>query len=995
MTSPRPDHLSLSSGSRLRSFQDLGLYRVNDILLVATLYDSFILAEDGRLDEVMLTEFLDLDLHHTPRLTRVSTGAEAIALSKSARRYDLIVTTMHVGDMPASALARGIADAGLSTPVIGLAYDIRDVQNFAGAEAVAPINRVFLWQGDVRILLAIVKYVEDRMNVAIDTGEMGVQAVIVIEDSVRFYSSFLPVIYTELMRHSDRLLPDGMNRSHKLMRIQARPKILLCTSYEEAWEYFEEYQNDVLGVISDVAFPRRGEIDPDAGFEFARCVRELQPDVPIMLQSGSRATEHATRAKALDTSYVRKGSPFLLHSLRQFIVDGFGFGDFVFRQPDGSVVSVAKDLRQLEAQLREVPGESVAFHGARNHFSRWLKARTEFELAHFLRPRQVSDYGSVEGLRDALIRAIHDYNEQRHRGIVADFDRDHFDPTRTFGRIGAGSLGGKGRGLAFAHSLLADAGLESTFPEVRIGVPPTVVLATEVFDRFLEANDLRDFAIGCEDDEELVERFRSAGFPAPIQRQLGELVQLMSYPLAVRSSSLLEDSPYQPFAGVYETVMLPNDEPDSTRRLRQVLDAVKAVYVSMFRQRSKQYLSASPYRLEEEKMAVIIQRLSGVRHADRFYPDVAGVARSHNFYPIAPVTAEDGVAAVALGLGATVVDGDTCFRFCPSYPQHLVQFSSVDDMLRNSQRSFYALQVGDDVRTEPGASRFELKPFGLDVAEADGTLAFLGSTYSSENDAIYDGVTRPGVRLVSFAPILKHGVFPLAPLVQALLKAGHRATGGPVEIEFACNLRPPDGQAAEFAFLQLRPLALSRELSELDVGDVAREDLICESDAVLGHGLVDQVRDLVVVHTDTFDRSRTIDIAAEIAQLNASLLANGVPYILIGTGRWGSRDTHLGVPVTWDQIGGARVIVEAGFDDIHVTPSQGSHFFQNITASQVGYFTVNPEAGAGFVDWTWLAAQPATTELTFVRHIQLDTPVVVKMNGKEQRGVILKPVPVD
>ncbi len=995
MSDPRPDHLSLSSGSRLRSFQDLCLYRVNDILLVSTLYDSFILAEDGRLSEVMLTEFLDLDLHHTPRLTRVSTGAEAIALSRDTSRYDLIITTMHVGDMSASTLARGIADAGVATPVIGLAYDIRDVQSFAGAAAVTPINRVFLWQGDVRILLAIVKYVEDRMNLARDTGEMGVQAIIVIEDSVRFYSSFLPVIYTELMRHSDRLLPDGMNRSHKLMRIQARPKILLCTSYEEAWAYFEKYQNDVLGVISDIAFPRGGEIDPEAGFEFAERVRELQPDVPIMLQSGSRATDHAARAKALGTSYVRKGSPFLLHSLRQFMVDGFGFGDFVFRRPDGSVVSVAKDLRQLEVQLRAAPPESVAFHGARNHFSRWLKARTEFELAHFLRPRHVSDYGTVEGLRDVLIRAIHTYNEQRHRGIVADFDPEQFDPTRTFGRIGAGSLGGKGRGLAFAHSLLADESLESKFPEIRISVPPAVVLATEVFDRFLDTNDLRDFAIACEDDNELIERFRSAGFPAPIQHQLGELVQMMSYPLAVRSSSLLEDSPYQPFAGVYETVMLPNDEPDPTRRLRRLLDAVKAVYVSMFRHRSKQYLSASPYRLEEEKMAVIVQKVSGVRHADRFYPDIAGVAQSHNFYPVAPSAAEDGIAAVALGLGATVVDGDTCFRFCPAYPQNVLQFSSVDDMLRNSQRSFYALQVGDGATSEPGSSRFELKQFGLAVAEADGTLAFLGSTFSPENDVIYDGVARPGVRLVSFAPVLKHGVFPLAPLIESLLEVGRRATGGPVEIEFACNLRPPGGQAAEFAFLQLRPVALSRELSELEVGDVASEDLVCASDAVLGHGLVDQVRDLVVVNAATFDRSRTIDIAAEIARLNASLLADGVPYLLIGAGRWGSRDPHLGVPVTWDQIAGARVIIEAGFDDRHVTPSQGSHFFQNITVSRVGYFTVNPEAGKGFVDWAWLAAQPAMTELTFVRHIRLDTPVVVKMNGKEQRGVILKPVPTD
>ena len=988
MSETWPNNPSFKSGSgiRKRSFHEVGLYRVNNILLVSTLYDSFILAEDGRLSEVMLTEFLDLDLHHTPRLTRISTGAEALALACDESRYNLIITSPHVDDMSAATLAEAIAAAGLKTPVIGLAYDARDLTSFAPASEIAPGNKVFLWQGDVRILLAIVKYVEDRMNVARDISEMGVQAIIVIEDSVRYYSSFLPVIYTELVHHTQQLLPDGLNRAHKVMRVQARPKILLCTSYEEAWDYFQRYQSDVLGVISDVAFPHGGEIDPDAGFDFARRVRALQSDVPIMLQSGS--SDHALRAKAANVSYVRKGSPFLLTSLRQFMTDGFGFGDFVFRRPDGSVVSVAKDLRQLETQLREAPGESVAFHGERNHFSRWLKARTEFELAHFLRPRKLSDYETVEGLREVLIQAIHDYNEQRHRGIVADFDRDHFDPVRTFGRIGAGSMGGKGRGLAFANSLLAEETLESKFPSIRIGVPPAIVLATEVFDQFLEANDLRNFAIECEDDDALVERFRAAEFPAPIQQQLADLVQLMSYPLAVRSSSLLEDSPDQPFSGVYETVMLPNDKPD---RLQRLLDAVKSVYISMFRQRSKRYLNASPYRLEEEKMAVIVQKLTGVRHADHFYPDVAGVARSHNFYPIAPITAEDGIAAVALGFGATVVDGETCFRFSPPYPQQVVQFSSIDDMIRNSQRSFYALQMGNDGTVETVSSSSELKQLGLDVAEQDGSLRFVGSTFSPENDKVYDEITRPGVRLVSFAPILKHKVFPLAPVLQSLLEVGRRATGGPVEIEFACSVQPPDGQPPEFSFLQLRPLALSREFSELELGDVDPGDLVCASDAVLGHGLIEHVRDLVVVDLECFDRAKTREIAADIAKLNASLMDDGIPYILLGVGRWGSRNPHLGIPVKWDQISGARVIVEAGFEDVAVTPSQGSHIFQNITASQVGYFTVNPQAGEGFVDWEWLSAQPAVSELRYVRHIQCEAPIVVKMNGQKHRGVIVKP----
>ena len=995
MPDTRPDKRSLSSGSRLRSFQELGRYRVNDILLVSTLYDSFILAEDGQLSEVMLTEFLDLDLHHTPRLRRVSTGDAALALARDQSRYNLIISSMLVSDMSAATLAQRVADAGLHTPVIGLAYDIRDLTDSEPSQAVTDVNRVFLWQGDVRILLAIVKYVEDRMNVARDTGEMGVQAIIVIEDSVRYYSSFLPVIYTELMRQSHSLLPDGMNRSHKLMRIQARPKILLCGTFEEAWHYFETYQADILGVISDVAFPKDGQHYQQAGVEFARRVRELQPDVPIMLQSGSHDRENAALARSLGVSFALKESPTLLHQLRKFMIDGFGFGDFVFRMPDGSVVSVAKDLQELEEQLHTAPGESVAFHGARNHFSRWLKARTEFELAHFLRPRKVSDYETVEGLRGVLIRAIHEYREQRHRGIVTDFNPAHLDPTVNFSRIGGGSLGGKGRGLAFANLMLSDYDLGSRFPGVQIAVPPAVVLATDIFDRFLEVNDLRDFAISCPDDEALERRFRTARFPADVEAQLAALLTVAGYPLAVRSSSLLEDSQYQPFAGIYETVMLPNDEADPAKRLARLLAAVRAVYVSMFTQRSKAYLHNSPYRLEEEKMAVIIQKVTGLAHGGRFYPDVAGVARSHNFYPVAPCTAEDGIAAVALGLGATVVDGEACFRFCPRYPRHVVQFSSVDDVLKNSQRTFYGLQLHDGSAPDDEASRFELQQFGLDVAEQDGSLAFLGSTYSPENDAVYDGISRPGVRLVSFAPILKHGVFPLAEILQLLLSAGARATGTPIEIEFAADLGRPNQPTAEFSFLQLRPLALSRELTELAVDQVDREQLICSSSAVLGHGRIDNIVDAVVVSHDTFDRARTQDVAAEVVRLNAELVARGVPYVLIGVGRWGSREPFLGIPVRWNQIAGARVIVEAGFDDLKVTPSQGTHFFQNLVASGVGYFTVNPDAGEGFVDWDWLAAQPAVTALRYARHVRFESPIEVKMNGKRSEGVILKPSRAD
>ena len=993
MPDVRPDKRSLGSGSRLRSFKDLGRYRVNDILLVSTLYDSFILSEDGQLSEVMLDEFLDLDLHHTPRLRRVSTGDHALRIARDESRYNLIISSMHVADMSAKTLAEKVEAAGLQTPVISLAYDIRDLSDVDVSQVGSKVDRVFLWQGDVRILLAIVKYVEDRMNVARDTGEMGVQAIIVIEDNVRFYSSFLPVIYTELMRHSHSLLPDGMNKSHKLMRIQARPKILLCGTYEEAWRYFDAHQDDVLGVISDVSFPKDGQLFKRAGVEFAKRVRELQPDVPIMLQSGLHDLEIASEAASLGVPYVMKDSPTLLQELREFMNEGFGFGDFVFRMPDGAVVSVARDLSELESQLHAVPPESVAFHGERNHFSRWLKARTEFELAHFLRPRRVSDYETIEGLRETLIDALRSYRRQQHRGVVADFEAEMFEPESDFSRIGSGSLGGKGRGLAFVNFMLSDYDLEARFPEVQVSVPAAVVLATDIFDRTLEENNLHDFALESKDHEEVAKRFRKARFPRDVYQQLRDLLKLATYPLAIRSSSLLEDSQYQPFAGIYQTVMLSNDQEDLDVRVERLLAAIRTVYLSMFTGRTKSYLGASPYRLEEEKMAVIIQKVTGLTHGNRFYPDISGVARSHNFYPVSPIKSKDGITAVALGLGATVVDGNVCFRFCPKYPQHVMQFSSVDDILRNSQRHFYGLELGgegDTLATDID-TEFKLKQFGLEVAEQDGSLQFLGSTYSPENNAIYDGVAREGVRLVSFAPILKHEIFPLADILELMLEIGRRATGSPVEIEFAANVKRSESSKSEFTILQLRPLALSRELVDMNIGNVENKDLICSSQVVLGHGRVDDIFDIVVVSRDTFDRASTGEIAVEVGRLNADLVQQGIPYVLIGIGRWGSHEPWLGIPVTWDQIAGAKVIVEVGFENFTVRPSQGSHFFHNLTAFNVGYFTVNPESGEGIVDWSWLSAQPAVTELTYARHLRLDRPITIKMNGKKSEGVILKP----
>ncbi len=973
---------------RFRGFQDLAQHRIENILLVSSLYDSFILAEDGQLGELILGEFLDLSFRHSPGIARVSSGAEALALASGQRRFNLIITSMHVGDMDAPTLARHVKEAGLGIPVVLLAYDTRELTSFLASHKTTDLERVYLWQGDATILLAIVKEIEDRLNVGYDTALMGVQVVIVIEDNVRYYSSFLPVIYSELMHHSQQLAPEGVNLSHRLMRIQARPKILLCQTFEEAWAAFSAYRENVLGVISDIEFPMDGRVSPDAGVAFARRVRDAHPDVPVALQSSVAANR--ALAESVGAAFLQKESPVLLHELRRFMEDNFGFGDFVFRLPDGTEAGRAGDLRTLEALLGTVPAESIAYHSERNHFSKWLKARTEFAVAHHMRPRKVSDFADHEELRRDLVASIRAYREQRTRATIVDFDRQTFDTRSRFCRIGGGSLGGKARGLAFVNLLLDEYDVRHRLPEVEIAVPPSVVIATDAFDRFLDDNDLRGFAIESGDDAEIARTFLAAPLPDDIVDDLVSFLERIHYPLAVRSSSLLEDSQYQPFAGIYSTFMLPNDHVDPGVRLAELQAAIKRVYASTFTGHAKAYLSATPYRLEEEKMAVILQQLVGRRHGSRFYPTFAGVARSHNFYPVSPLTASDGVAAAAFGLGKTVVDGDPCLRFCPRYPNHLLQFSSVKVALKNSQRRFYALHLG--APEAAGASGDEhLAHLGIEEAEADGTLALVASTYSRENDAIYDGISRPGVRLISFAPILKHDVFPLAEILSELLAIGARGTSAPVEVEFAVDVPSAPGERATFGFLQLRPLALSREAAELAITDEDRAAAFCHSRSVLGNGRLDRIHDLVVVDFHRFERERSQDVALDVARFNRRLVADGAPYVLIGVGRWGSSEPFLGIPVAWDQIAGARAIVEAGFRDFTVTPSQGTHFFQNLTSSNVGYFTVNPDAGEGFVDWDWLAAQPAVDEASCVRHLHFDRPIVVKMNGKTNQGVILKP----
>jgi len=972
-------------------FHHLMPFRVQDILLVASVYDSFILQEDGQLNERILRDSLEMNMRQTPGLTHVASGAEALELARNQRRFNLIVTTANLGDMDAAMLATRVREAGLDIPVVILGNDNRELSDFAARHPDSDIDRIFLWQGDARILLAIVKCVEDARNAPHDCLRYGIRVILVVEDSVRYYSSFLPLIYSELISQSRSLMGEGMNLSHKVVRMMARPRILLCTTFEEAWTSYDLYRNSVLGVISDVEFPRKGELCTGAGFELAERIREDAPDLPFLLQSGH--PEYEARARAVGAAFLVKESPTFFTDLRAFMVEQFAFGDFIFRLADGTPVDRATDLKELEQKLRTVPIESIAFHGERNHFSTWLTARTEFVLAGKLKPRKVEDFPTYEDLRRDLIASIAEYRREQADQVVSDFDPETFDPTTNFlARMGGGSMGGKARGLAFMRHILNLEQAGRWFPGVRVQVPPAVVIGTDAFDRFLRANGLHDMAINATDDDELLEQFMAAPLPDDLLRDLSTFVAVVHHPLAVRSSSLLEDSQYRPFTGVYATFVLPNNDPDPAVRMRHLVTAVKRVYASTFLQHARAYIKATPYRIEEEKMAVILQKLAGTHHGPRFYPHFSGVARSHNFYPVPPQAPDDGVAAVALGLGRTVVEGEKCLSFCPRYPRHLVQFSAVRDILGNSQRGFWALEMDHDPLMESGntASMRETR-FGLEMAETDGTLAALASTYSPENDAVYDGIGRKGVRLVSFAPILKHGMFPLADLINRLLDIGGRSMARPVEIEFAVVLGQDDAHPAEFSFLQVRPLILTAESDDVEVESAEAATLLCRSGRVLGNGRLDNIRDLVVVDPERFDRGRSLAAAAEVARFNADLLADGVPYILIGVGRWGSADPWLGIPVSWDQISGAQVIVEAGFRDFIVEPSQGSHFFQNLTAFQVGYFTLNQDVGKDFVDWEWLTRQEPQRSGEFVRHYHFDQPLVVKMNGRTNQGIISLP----
>lgn len=961
--------------------------RIQEILLVCSPYDSFILEEDGLLTEMIHTEYLDLGLTHSPNITRVSTGEEALAAIRNGP-CDLVITLLRLGDMDVSRFCESVRQIKPGLPVVLLVANDWELTRLTRQQRTQNVDGVYVWHGDAKVFLAIIKALEDRLNAEHDTRVGGVGVIILVEDSVRFRSSLLPIIYSQLVRQTRAVMADGLNYMDKRLRFAARPKVLVAETFEEALELYHRFRKYLFGVITDVSFPRGGAQDPQAGITFIRQLRADRPDVPALLQSSDASNWQL--AERLGVSFLYKHSASLLEDVRNFMLDNFGFGDFVFRTPDGHEVGRASDLRSMQRVLRDVPAESIEYHARHNHFSNWFRARTEFALAGRMRPRRVTEFSDLEAIRRYLLRGLGEALRQNRRGVVEDFSRERFDAGCGFARIGGGSLGGKARGLAFADALLAGANLDAEFPGLQVRVPRSVVIGTDIFDEFLDANRIALNTLCISDDDWIAHTFLRGDLPPDIIGNLRVFLDLVRGPIAVRSSSLLEDSQYHPFAGVYDTHMLPNNDPDDTVRLAQLCDAIKLVYASTFYTTSRRYLDATPHRVDEEKMAVILQPVVGARHGHWHYPSFSGVARSYNYYPFGAMHPEDGVASVALGLGQTIVDGGQALRFCPAYPHVLPQLGEAEEFINQSQRTFFAVNL----RHAPDRSRIihgsGLVRLELDEAEQQGTLALLGSVWSPDDDAFYDGIDRPGVRVVTFAHILKSSAFPLAPLLQRLLQIGRAGMNSPVEIEFAVNL---ESEPQEFAVLQIRPCGIGPDHEPAELGELQREELVCFSPHALGNGVIDGLADVIYVKPERFDPAHTPTIATEIGLLNDRLLAANRPCLLVGPGRWGSSHTSLGIPVTWSQICAARVIVETTLQDFVVEPSQGSHFFQNLTAFGIAYLAVNPYSNEGFIDWGWLETQPVENETPFVRHVRLPQALEVRLNGRISHAAVLKRSP--
>ena len=969
------------------SFQQLMANRIGDILLVCSEYDKFMLEEDGRIDELLFQEYVSLNLRYPPKFTQVSTAQDAFAML-SKKSFDLIITMLNIGDINAIDLAKKIKQTYPSKPIIVLTpISTRETMIKLRNTDLSSIDYVFSWQGNPNILLAMVKLVEDRMNVAYDVNTVGVQTIILVEDSVRYYSSYLPMIYRTLFRQARCLMMEGLNEWQQTMRMRGRPKIQLARTYEEALQLYSTYKHNLLGIISDITYQKDGELDNQAGLKLCQHIREENRELPILLQSSH--LENDADARIYQASFIYKHSKTLLKELKEYIRSNYGFGDFVFRDSSTQEpIMSAHDLWDLQHRLMEVPNDSFAFHVGSNDFSKWLKARALFTLATYVRPKQLSDFENIQEAKQFLVNAIKEFRIQEGRGTIAEFQRERFDEISFFSRIGSGSLGGKGRGLAFTDLQIKRKRLTYKFPGTIVTIPRTVVLTTQVFDDFMEENSLYEVALTEHTDEEILDAFLKTSLPARIQQDLSAIITVMTNPVAIRSSSLLEDSHYQPFAGIYDTFMLPNNHENFQHRFEDICNAVKSVYASTYFKGSKDYMRATGNMVEEEKMAVIIQEVTGNVYGNLCYPNISGVARSLNYYPIENEKPHEGIVNIAFGLGKTVVDGGVSLRFSPAFPKKIIQLSSIDTTIRDTQKKFYAIDMSPDSFNARVADGRCIRHYDISEAEDNGSLKFVASTYDFQNHVMRDGTSYSGRRVLTFSSILKYNMYPLADVIKTLLEIGQEVMNAPIEIEFAVNLDTPTNRPGIFSFLQIRPIVEGSEHEDIEISDTLPDDTLIFSNKAMGNGMYSDLHDFVYVKPEAFNPAHTKIMAQMIGELNEQFDREQKGYILVVPGRLGSRDPWLGIPITWSQISNARVIVETGLPNFRVDPSQGTHFFQNMTSLQNAYLTINPYYNDGVFNIEYLSSRPAVMETEYLRQVHFDDPLCVKIDGRTSRGLI-------
>ena len=967
------------------SFVNLMTRRIFNVLLIANPYDAFMLEDDGRIDEKLFNEYAALSLRYPPRFTQVSTETEAWG-ELHRNSFDLIIVMPGTDNSDTFDIARGIKHRFQHIPLVVLTPFSHGITARIEHEDLSDFEYVFCWLGNTDLLLSIIKLIEDKMNLDHDIEEGGVQQIILVEDNIRFYSSVLPELYKFVLQQSMEFATEALNEHQRTLRMRGRPKIVLARTYEEATTLYDRHPNNVLGVITDARYPRGGVVDPQAGVQLLAELRKRDPFLPLILESAE--SENALQAKAYNADFIDKNSKKMAVDLREVVKQRFGFGDFIFRDPQThQEVMRAHNLKEMQSAILSVPAESLLYHITRNHVSRWLRSRAMFPAAEFVKQLSWQELQDIDAHRRAIFEAIVDYRRMKNQGVVAVFRRDRFDRYSNFARIGEGSLGGKGRGLAFIDNIVKHHPELNQFDNATVMIPKTVVLCTDLFEEFMDHNNLYQLALSDADDAVILDAFRRATLPASLEGDILTFIEATSSPIAVRSSSLLEDSHYQPFAGIYNTYMVPLLD-NRHRMLHMLCDAIKGVYASVFFKDSKAYMQATRNVIDQEKMAVILQEVVGRQYGDRYYPSISGVGRSLNYYPIGDELAEEGIVSLALGLGKYIVDGGQTLRICPHHPGKVLQMSDTEMALRETQTRFYALDLKNMGENFSVDDAFNLLKLSVREADKDGALQYLASTYNPTDQVIYPGVYPEGRKIISFVGVLEHDVVPLPHLLREVLHLGQEAMRRPVEIEFAVEVDAAT-RSCVFYLLQIRPMVDVKSDVHIDLSEIRTENILLQSDNALGHGQMDDIADVVYVKTDGYNAGNNPLIAEEISRINAKFLDKGEHYVLVGPGRWGSSDSWLGIPVKWPNISAARIIVEAGLTNYRVDPSQGTHFFQNLTSFGVGYFTINDFNGDGIYNRALLDALPAVEETAHVRHVRFPKPLTIKLDGKKKLGYVL------